>query len=100
RLGGCEVVRPVEVHRIDLIERNEPGDVDRARVVVLLDRFEVGVFDDDELALRNLPALDDLVGADLTLLGWAPALLADRGLALPMERPEADIRLFRLGRRR
>ena len=67
---------------------------------MLLDRFEVGVLNDDELALRDLPALDDLVGADFTLVGGAPALLSDRGLALPMERPEADVGLLRLGRRR
>ena len=43
---------------------------------------------------------DIFVGADLTLVCRAPALLADRSLALAVERAEADVRLLRLRRRR
>src|SRR5262249_20830597 len=68
--------------------------------VVLGDRLEIGVLDDHELTLRDLPALHDLVRADLTLVGRAPALLADRGLALAVKRAEAHVRLLRLGRGR
>src|SRR5207244_3576609 len=59
-----------------------------------------GVLDDHELALRHLPALDDLVRTDLALVRRAPALLADRRPALTVERPEADVGLLRLRRRR
>src|SRR5207244_12065252 len=71
-----------------------------ARLGLLRDRLEGSVLDDDELALGDLPALDDLVRPDLALVGGAPALLPDRGLALPVERSEADVRLFRLRGRR
>ena len=67
---------------------------------MLLDRLEIRVLDDHELALGDLPAFDDLVRADLALVGGAPALLADRGLALPVEGSEADVRLLGLRRRR
>ena len=81
-----EEVRAVEVDRVDLVERHEPLDLDRARVVCALDRLEILVLDDHELALRDLPALDDLVGADLALVHRAPALLLDRRPALAVQR--------------
>ena len=86
-----EVVRAVEVDRIDLVERDEARDLDRARVVGELDRLEVGVLDDDELALRDLPALDDLVRPDLAIVRRAPALLPDRRPALAVELPERHV---------
>src|SRR5438445_6335017 len=91
--GGCEVVRPVEVHRVDLGRVDEARDLDRLRVVDLHDRVEIGVLDDDELALRHLPALHDLVALDLALVGRAPALLLDRGHALAVQLPEGNVRL-------
>src|SRR4029450_3490253 len=99
RLRGSEVIGAVEVDRIDLVEGNEPRDIDRAGIVVLLDRLEVGILDHHELALRDLPALHDLVGPDLALVRRAPALLADRSLALAMKRAEADGPLTRLAPR-
>ena len=62
RIGGRrrEVVRPVEVHGVDVLERDEAEDLDRLRALER-DRLEIGLLDDDELALRDLPALDELV---------------------------------------
>ena len=93
--GGCgdEVVRAVEVHRIDLADLDEAADLDRARRVALLDRLELGVLDGDELALRDLPAADELVGADVALVHRAPALLLDRRPALAVQHAERDVRL-------
>ena len=87
---------------IDVGERDEALDVDRARVVVALERLELGLLDDDELALRDLPALDELVVRDLAVVLGAPALLLDRGQALAVQQPERDVRLprGRLGRGR
>src|SRR5436190_11093147 len=98
--GRREVVRAVEVDGVDVVELDKARDVDRARVVVLRDRLEVGVLDDHEFALRDLPALHDLVRADLAVVRGAPALLADRRPTLAMKRAEADVRLLRLRRRR
>ena len=58
-------------------------------------RFEIGVLDDDELALGDLEAADDLVLRELAVVRRAPALLLDRCQALPVELPERDIRLAR-----
>ena len=83
-LGACrdEEVGAVEVGRIDLLEPDEPADLDRARRVVLLDRLEVCVLDLDELSLRDLPALDELVGLDHPLVHRAVPLLLDRCAAV------------------
>src|SRR4029450_6379743 len=62
------------------------------RLVVAHDRLEIGVLDDHELALRDLPALDELVARDLAVVHRAPALLLDRRPALPVQGPEADVR--------
>ena len=69
---------------------------------VAIDRLEIGVLHDHELALRHLPAADDLVGPDVLLVERAPALLLDRRLALSMKKAERDVRLpgRRLRRRR
>ena len=69
--------------------------LDRAR-----ERLEVGVLDDEELALRHLEPADDLVLGDFAVVRGAPALLPDRRPALAMERAEADVRLLRLRSRR
>ena len=65
-----------------------------------LERLELGVLDDDELTLRCLPALDDLVGCQLAVVLGAPALLLDRRQALAVEQPERNVRLARGGLRR
>ena len=64
------------------------------------ERLELGLLDDDELALRRLPALDDLVGGELTVVLRAPALLLDRRQALAVEQAERDVRLAGGGLRR
>ena len=88
-----EEVGAVEEDRIDLVEPHEACDVDRARVALALDRLEIGVLDDHELALRDLPAADDLVRLDDTLVRRAEPLLLDRRAALPVEKPERDVGL-------
>src|SRR4051812_41011093 len=100
--GRDEEVRAVEVDRVDLLEPNEPGDVDRAARVALLDRLEVGVLDLEELTLRHFPPANELVGLDVALVHGAPPLLLDRRAALAVKHPERDIRLAgsRLRRRR
>ena len=65
-----------------------------------LERLELRLLDHDELALRHLPALDELVGRHLDVVLRAPALLLDRGHALAVEQPERDVRLPRGGLRR
>ena len=55
------------------------------------DRLEVGLLDHDELALGELPALDELVGLDVALVEGAPALLLDRRAALAVQRPEGHV---------
>src|SRR5205085_6372541 len=87
---------------VDLVDVDEARDVDRPRVGVRarLERLEVGVLDEHELALRDLPPADELVGVDLDVVDRAPALLADRRAALAVELPERDVRLARSGLRR
>ena len=84
------------------VERHELRDLDRTRVVVLLERLQLLLLDDHELALGDLPALDQLVGADLAIVLGAPALLLDRRQALAVQQTERDVRLAggRLGGRR
>ena len=68
-----EEVRPVEEGRIDLVQADEPRDLDRPRRVALLDRLEIRLLDEHELALRDLPALHDLVLADLPVVNRTTA---------------------------
>src|SRR5439155_592736 len=77
----------------DLVELDEAGDGDRSRVVRRRKGLEVGVLDEDELALRYLPALDDLVVRDLAVVLGAPALVLDRRPALAVQHPERHVRL-------
>ena len=58
-----------------------------------LECFEIRVLDHDELSLRDLPALDDLVGGDFAVMLGTPALLLDRGLAFAVQKPERNVRL-------
>ena len=95
-----EVVRSVEVDGIDFGRVHEARDLDRLRVVDLHDRLEIGLFDDDELALGHLPALDDLVAPDLAVVHLAPALLLDRSHALTVQLAERHVRLTGGGLRR
>ena len=79
-----EVIRLVEVDRVDVLERDEAQDLDRLRALKR-DRLEVRLLDDHELALRDLPALDELVRLDVALVERAPALLLDRRPALAVQ---------------
>ena len=67
--AGREVVRPVELDRVDVLERRRSGgsrsSCESSRA---LDRLEVGFLDEHELALRDLPALDELVRPDLAVV--------------------------------
>src|SRR5439155_414300 len=92
-IGRGEEVGAVEVDRVDLVELDEAGDGDRSRVVRRRKGLEVGVLDEDELALRYLPALDDLVVRDLAVVLGAPALVLDRRPALAVQHPERHVRL-------
>jgi hypothetical protein len=55
------------------------------------DGFQVGILNDDELVLRELPALDQLVGFHVALVERAVALLLDRRAALPVQRAERRV---------
>ena len=72
---------------------HEAADLDRARRVALLDRLEVGVLDDHELALCDLPAANELVRLDVALVHGAEALLLDRRRAFAVQHSERDVRL-------
>ncbi len=104
-LGGRRArhqeVGAIEPDGVDLLDRDELGDLDRAGVVVALERLELRLLDDDVLAFGHLPALHELVGTDLTIVRGAPALLLDRRQAFAVQQPERDVRLAgsRLGRR-
>ena len=89
-VGRREVVGAVEVDGVDLLDRDEAEDVDRLRALER-DRLEVGFLDHDELALGELPALDELVGLDIALVERAIALLLDRRSALAVEGAEGRV---------
>src|SRR5579884_3199516 len=88
--GGCQVVRAVEVDRVDVLQPHEAADLDRLRALAG-DRLEVGVLDGHVLSFRELPASDELLGADLALVHGAPPLLLDRRAALAVQRAERDV---------
>src|SRR5439155_11477220 len=85
-----EVIRAVEVDGIDVGELDEAEDLDRLRALER-DRLEIGLLDEHELALRDLPALDELVRLDLAFVERAPPLLLDRRAALAVQRPEGHV---------
>ena len=87
---GREVVGAVEVDGVDVLEPDEAQDLDRLRALER-DRLEIGLLDEHVLALRELPALDELVRLDVALVHRAPALLLDRRAALAMERAEGHV---------
>ena len=88
--GRREVVGAVEEDGIDVLEPDEAEDRDRLRTRQR-HGLEVGLLDEDVLALRELPALDELVGLDVALVHRAPPLLLDRRAAFAMERAERDV---------
>src|SRR5256886_10006667 len=92
RIGRCgrEAIRAVEVDGVDVLELHETEDLDRLRALER-DRLEVGLLDEHELALRDLPALDELVGLDVALVERAPTLLLDRRAALAVQGAEGDV---------
>src|SRR5581483_6816008 len=61
--GRREVVRAVEVDGIDVAEADEAKDRDRLRTRQS-NGLEVCLLDEDVLAFRELPALDELIGLD------------------------------------
>ena len=89
-IGRREVVRAVEVDGVDVLKADEAENRDRLRPRQR-DGFEIGLLDEDVLALRELPALDELVGLDVALVNRAPALLLDRRAALAVERAERHV---------
>jgi hypothetical protein len=89
-VGRRQVVGAVVVDRVDLLQVDELLDVDRLRARER-HRLEVRFLDHHELALGELPALDELVRLDVALVERAPALLLDRRAALAMERPEGHV---------
>jgi hypothetical protein len=60
---------------------------------VPLERLEVGILDDEELAFRHLEPAHDLVLRHLAVVRRAPALLLDRRLALAVQQSEGDVGL-------
>ena len=60
-LVGDEVVRLLEVQRVDLVEVDELLDLDRV-APLRAQRLDLVVLDHHVLALRDLVAADDLVG--------------------------------------
>ena len=54
-------------------------------------RFEVRFLNEDELALCELPAIDQLVGAHLALMGRAVALLFYRRATFAMQHSKAYV---------
>ena len=89
-----EVVRAGVVNGVDLVVRDEGGEVDRVlgRNGKLL---EVLVVDDDVLVFGVLIALDQFVECDFAIEFGAPAELLHRRLGLFVELAEADV--FALG---
>jgi len=94
RVRRRQVVRPVEVDRVDLRQLDEPQDLDRVRALKR-DRLEIRLLDHHELALRDLPALHKLLGLDVALVERAVALLLDRRPAFAVQGPERDVGALR-----
>jgi hypothetical protein len=90
RPGRREVVGPVEVDGIDLADRNEADDVHRLRALER-NRLEIGVLDEHELTLGELPAFDELVGLDIPFVEGAVALLLDGRPTLAVQRAERGV---------
>src|SRR5262249_5925745 len=88
---GREVVRPLEIDRIDRRVVGESLEVDHARRLDL-HLLEVLVADDDVAALLELVAFDEIAVRHLALALRAPALLLDARLTLGVQLIEAERR--------
>src|SRR5262249_31323154 len=86
-LVGTEVLRRLEVDRIDRFERHELVDVD-ARAGRGLERAQLLVGEADVLALLDLVAADELAPLDDPLVARAPDLLLDARAALAVQQIE------------
>ena len=86
----AQVVRALEVDRVDLLVGHEVLDV---HAVVALDpgRLEVLVLEVHELAAVELVRLDDLFIRDLLFLLLADLLVADPASVLPVHEPEVQV---------
>src|SRR5207245_943999 len=76
--------------RVDVGEADAAIDLDRRRGLQG-GRGQVVVLDQHVLALRDLPALDQLLDVDVLLAERAEALLLDGGAALAVEGAEGDL---------
>src|SRR4029453_9815701 len=90
RVRRRQIVRTVEVDRVDLLDRDEPEDVDGLRALKR-NGLQVGLLDEHELALGELPALDQLIRLDVALVERAVALLLDRRPAFAVEGAERRV---------
>src|SRR3990170_3118058 len=86
-LVGPEVVGLLEVDRVDRLERNELGDVDRPRGLAL-ERFQLLVGDAHVLVLGELVAADERRALHDRVAGRAERLLADARAARGVEQVE------------
>ena len=100
RRRGDEEVGAVEVDRVDLAERDEPLDVDRARRVLRARSPRGRRPRRSRTGPSPPPSPDDLVALDLALVHGAPAAVLDRRLALAVQLPERDVRRARRRLRR
>jgi len=92
-LGRPQVVDFLKVFAIDLCQRDEFQDIDRARRL-LLERLELVRREDDVLILREFVALDGVVAADnLVVVLGTDVLLLEARTALLVQHVERDARL-------
>ncbi len=97
RTVGREIVRAIDVNRIDLRVVGELHEVDDVRRFDA-DLLDVFVVDDDVASLLELIAFDQLGVRHLAFAVRAPPLLLDARLALGVELVERD-GISRFGRR-
>src|SRR5579862_3768874 len=95
--GRLQIVRLVEIHRIDLVELDELQDIDRLRRF-RIDLLEVVVVEDHVLTLLVLVTLDDLVPRHRFIFDRADALVLDTPFVLGVKHIEGE--LVRLDRRK
>src|SRR6185295_3027857 len=95
-LVGREVVRLVEVHRIDRLDRHELRDLHRVRAG-LFERLDLFRRELHVLVLGELVALDHLVALDDRAVLDADVLLLEARAALLVQHVEGD-RVLGLGR--
>ena len=90
-LVGHEVVRLLEVERVDVGEVDEVLDLDRAGSPSACSAAISSLLDDDVLAGLDLVALHDLVGRDLFAGLLRDPAVADAGAGVLLELVEADV---------